>query len=350
MPSASPRSGPVCVVVPLYNKAAYVRRALESISAQSFAGFEVVVVDDGSTDGGGDIVHAYGDSRVRLVRQDNQGEGAARNRGIGESPGDVIAMLDADDEWDPRFLETIVALRRRYPEAGLLATGYRSRYRGGFTLETSVPGCDDGCLIHDYFAKAARAAVVWSSAQAVPRGVYDRVGLYGRDPVGTDSDMWGRIALRYPIACSSRTLATYHHEIVGYRMLTHFERWMVFPPFVHTARAAVARGEVQERDVPALSRYLNALLLQYVQRVVAARDRRELRRTLREEFDREGGLRRTRAVLRAASATLPLGVLAFGLRARSSRWAWMAGLGGDRELVRRAARTAGSAPPTRRTS
>lgn len=334
--------GRVSVVVPLYNKAGYVRRALDSVCAQSFADFEVVVVDDGSTDGSGDVVHAHPDPRVRLVRQDNQGEGGARNRGIAESTGELIAMLDADDEWDPPFLETVLDLRRRFPEAGLLATGYRSRYRGGFTLETRVPGCDEGGLLHDYFAMAARAAVVWSSAQAVPRGVYARVGPFGGDLIGTDSDMWGRIALSHPVACSSRTRATYHHEIVGYRMLSHHQREGVFPPFVRSAREAMTRGEVAADQVPGLRRYLNVLLLQYMHRLVAARDRRELRRTLREEFYRDGGLDQTLAILRAASAALPLGVLAAGLRVRSSRWAWRAGLGGDRELVRRVAEEAGA--------
>jgi glycosyltransferase involved in cell wall biosynthesis len=325
----------VSVVVPLFNKAAYVRRALDSVSQQSLDDFEVVVVDDGSTDGSADVVRGCHDPRVRLIRQDNQGEGAARNRGVAETSGALIAMLDADDEWDPPFLETIVDLWRRFPEAGLLATAYRSRFRGGFTLETRIPGCDEGCLVRDYFAKAARASVVWSSAQAIPRTVFARVGVFGRDTVGVDSDMWGRIALRYPIAYSSRTLATYSNDIDGERMVVRFQRRPVFPPFVRSARAALARGEVGGEDEAALRRYLNVLLLQYVHRVVAVRDRRELRRTLREEFYRECGWDGTLAALRAASV-LPLDLLHGALRVRSSRWGWRTGLVGDRELVRRA--------------
>ena len=97
------------VVVPLFNKADYVSRALASISSQTFADFEVIVVDDGSTDGGPEIVASHRDSRVRLVSRQNSGPGAARNRGIEQSRGILLAFLDADDEWLPHYLEASVA-------------------------------------------------------------------------------------------------------------------------------------------------------------------------------------------------------------------------------------------------
>jgi glycosyltransferase involved in cell wall biosynthesis len=325
----------VSVVVPLFDKAPYVSRALRSISAQSFQAFEVVVVDDGSTDGGADAARAHADPRVRLVRQDHSGEGAARNRGLAETTGALVAMLDADDTWDPEFLETIVGLWRRFPEAGLLATAYRSRYRGGLTLETGLTGCDEGCLVRDYFARSARAPLVWSSAQAIPRRVFGEVGPFATDPIGIDSDMWGRVALRHPVACSSRVRATYHNDVSGYRMVAHHRRRPVFPPFVRSARAALARGEVAPDVDPALRRYLDVLLTRYAHQLVAARDRRELMRTLREDFSPQGrGARR--CLVEAASAILPLPVLEVVIRARLSRWGWRVGLVGDRELVRRA--------------
>jgi glycosyltransferase involved in cell wall biosynthesis len=99
----------VSVIVPLFNKAGYVSRALASISSQTFADFEVIVVDDGSTDGGSEIVARHRDSRVRLVSQQNSGPGAARNRGIEQSRGLLLAFLDADDEWLPHYLEASIA-------------------------------------------------------------------------------------------------------------------------------------------------------------------------------------------------------------------------------------------------
>jgi glycosyltransferase involved in cell wall biosynthesis len=91
----------VSIIIPLYNKAPYVRRALESIAAQSLSDFEVIVIDDGSTDDGAAIVAGYSDARYRLIHQANAGPGAARNTGIAQSRGEFIAFLDADDEWLP---------------------------------------------------------------------------------------------------------------------------------------------------------------------------------------------------------------------------------------------------------
>ena len=89
----------VSIVIPLFNKASYVERALDSIRGQTFNDFEVIVVDDGSTDAGASVVARYSDSRVRLITQSNAGPGPARNAGIAEAIGDLVAFLDADDEW-----------------------------------------------------------------------------------------------------------------------------------------------------------------------------------------------------------------------------------------------------------
>src|SRR5947209_3795753 len=103
----------VSVIIPLYNKAPYVRRTLDSVRAQTFADYEVIVVDDGSTDGGAAVVEGFGDPRFRLIAQPNAGPGAARNRGLAEAGGEFVAFLDADDEWLPTFLERSLALLDR---------------------------------------------------------------------------------------------------------------------------------------------------------------------------------------------------------------------------------------------
>ena len=113
------------VIVPLYNKAPYIVRALDSIVAQTFQDYEVIVVDDGSSDGGGALAAAYPDPRVRVVTQANSGPGAARNRGIAEAQGDLIAFLDSDDEWLPEHLtDGVAGLQRQYPRAASFTAGY----------------------------------------------------------------------------------------------------------------------------------------------------------------------------------------------------------------------------------
>src|SRR4030095_7898994 len=115
----------VSIIVPLYNKAPYVRRALESIAAQSLSDFEVIVIDDGSTDDGAAIVAGYSDARYRLIRQANAGPGAARNTRIAHSPGEFIEFLDADDEWLPSYLEESVRRLEQFgPEVSSVTSGY----------------------------------------------------------------------------------------------------------------------------------------------------------------------------------------------------------------------------------
>lgn len=114
----------ISVVVPLYQKAQTVERALRSILAQQLDAFEVIVVDDGSTDGGGTLAAAVGDPRIRVLTQSNAGPGAARNRGTREARAALVAYLDADDTWDPSYLARLVPLLEANPELALASCAY----------------------------------------------------------------------------------------------------------------------------------------------------------------------------------------------------------------------------------
>lgn len=99
--------------MPLYNNRNEVERALRSIAAQTVSGYEVIVVNDGSTDDGEKVVRGMNNPHVRIINQENKGVSAARNRGVGEAENDLVAFLDADDEWNPDFLETIVRMYKK---------------------------------------------------------------------------------------------------------------------------------------------------------------------------------------------------------------------------------------------
>jgi hypothetical protein len=175
--------------------------------------FEVIVIDDGSTDGGGEIIREMTDPRIRLIVQENAGVAAARNRGIHEALSESIAFLDADDEWEPCFLETVAGLRDRYPDAGIYATAYRyfkaeTSWRPRFLHCIERP---QGGLLEDYFRAATAQPPVWTSAVMIPKRVFGEVGGF---PVGVktgeDRHMWARIALRYHVAWSPVEGAVYH--------------------------------------------------------------------------------------------------------------------------------------------
>lgn len=203
----------VSVVIPLFNKRRHIQRAIDSVLAQSVSDFELVVVNDGSTDGGDYLVSTIKDPRVRLTAQSNAGVGAARNCGVQQASSELVAFLDADDEWSPDFLKTVIGLYRRFPEAGMFATAYRFSH-GRRTWHPHFVDCPDrphGDLLPDYFSSAIGPAPVSASSVMIPKQVFHRTGLF---PIefsrGEDLHMWARIALRYRVAWSPVVCAIYH--------------------------------------------------------------------------------------------------------------------------------------------
>jgi len=208
----------ISVVIPLYNKVNHIKRALDSVLAQTYQDFEVIVVNDGSTDGSEKVVEQYTDLRIRLINQENAGESAARNRGIAESKGDLIAFLDADDEWLPEHLETIFRLSRNYPDCGMYATGRIAHKQSGDKVKlkySGIPPAPWEGVIPNYFR--VNPPPVCASNSAIWRRVFEDVGYFPvyqysyrgwqyRNQVGEpsgDVDMWCRIALKYRVAFST---------------------------------------------------------------------------------------------------------------------------------------------------
>jgi glycosyltransferase involved in cell wall biosynthesis len=206
----------VSVVVPLYNKGAYIQRCLDSITAQIFQDFEIIVVDDGSTDEGPDIVSKYGDSRLRLVRQPNMGPGAARNRGMRESSGGLIAFLDADDEWLPGFLETCVTVLRANPDCALAITAWyegvnrKKMLRRGIVEGTWAVGTNTS-------AKELRLVVdSFNSSMVLARReiVHKYGGFYSNKhcTYGEDTYLWLQVLLNHKVYRVLQPLVWFHVE------------------------------------------------------------------------------------------------------------------------------------------
>ncbi len=118
------------IVIPLYNKGSTIRRAILSVLTQTYPHFELIIVDDGSTDQSFESACAVDDPRIRIIRQENGGVSAARNRGIKEATYEWIAFLDADDEWKRGFLEGILDLMHSYTSCGVYASYYEMVFGG----------------------------------------------------------------------------------------------------------------------------------------------------------------------------------------------------------------------------
>jgi glycosyltransferase involved in cell wall biosynthesis len=277
----------ISVVIPLFNKASTVRRCVASVLSQIRPADEIVIVDDGSTDGGGNVVTELHSPQVRLRRQDRAGVSAARNRGIHESAGEVIAFLDADDEWKPDFLTEIERLSQCYPGAGALAVAYVfARDKGPSLAEPAFsPLLPREGRVDNYFGAATGWAIpLCSSAIAVRRSTFDEVGYFAVGAAwGEDAEMWARIYLRYPIAYSAERLALYHISASNRATSRVDPRPMM--PVVKTLEQALREGRIRPEEASDAERYICQAVSNTVQanilyghRAFAAEQLKSLRR------------------------------------------------------------------------
>ena len=209
------------VIIPLYNKAPYIQRALESVLTQTYTNFEVVVVDDGSSDGGEVIVSNINHHKIHLISQKNAGVSAARNKGASKSKNEYLAFLDGDDTWEPNFLLELVKLITNFPNAGIYGTSNSFIYPNGKKVAEDFSylfnGKEQG-LLEDYFGLFAKIqkSPFSNSNLCIPKKIYQEFGGYKMGVKLTeDSDLWCRIALKYDVAFSIKPLANYYLDISG---------------------------------------------------------------------------------------------------------------------------------------
>lgn len=202
------------VVVTVWNKRHTLRRTVQLALAQSFDRFELIVVDDGSTDGSLASLAGIQDPRLRFVSQANAGPGAARNRGIAEARHEWIAFLDGDDLWHPDHLAELDRIRRRHPDAVLIGTAFvDSDRRGRFDW----PEDEEGTIeLICYFNRVGRGEkTFFTSSAAARRAVLRDLGGFADFPRGEDTDLWVRIALTHPVVRSTRATVVYLHGTAG---------------------------------------------------------------------------------------------------------------------------------------
>ena len=201
------------VVIPLYNKEKYIRQAIESILAQSFRDFEILIIDDGSTDESLKIATEFNES-IRVIKHDrNRGLSAARNTGIREAKGDFVVFLDADDYWKPEFLEAIARLTKQFAQASLFATAYEEVYPN-HTIKPKVMlnhvTENQDILITDYFVRNLGQPLYNHSSLAVRRSFFEQIGGYDQSLTFSEDVEFGvRANLASPLAFCTKPLSCY---------------------------------------------------------------------------------------------------------------------------------------------
>lgn len=205
----------ISVVIPLYNKAAHIVDAMNSIVSQQYAASEIVIVDDGSTDNGADIAQTHArqiDIPVKIVRQANQGVSVARNKGVEASSSEYIAFLDADDTWLPLFLDEMVNLIMQYPNAGFYGSRYQCIAEEGQYFDANINmdliaknGFNpNGMLLSNYFEVASEGDLPFMvSSSVVTKALFNEVGGFpAGEKIGEDQDFFANCALEGDIAYS----------------------------------------------------------------------------------------------------------------------------------------------------
>ncbi len=194
-PVDTPAKPRVSVVLPTYNRGWILEQAVESVLGQDYAHLELIVVDDGSTDGTSGLLSRFGD-RITVIRQPNRGVSAARNTGIRAAAGELIALLDSDDTWLPGKVAAQVSFFANHPDA-LVCQTEEVWIRNGVRVNPGKRHRKESGMI---FERSLALCLVSPSAVMMKSSLLDQVGLFDESlPACEDYDLWLRIAWKYPI-------------------------------------------------------------------------------------------------------------------------------------------------------
>ncbi len=204
----------VSVIIPTHNFAEYISESIDSVLAQTYRGFEIIIVDDGSTDNTKEVVEKWGQSdKVRYFYQENKGPGAARNRGIKESKGDYIAFLDADDLWLPEKLKKQMDKFNQSPELGFIHTDYVLFNENG-TMQNRKFGIKSKKNLSGHiFPYLLRECFVRTSTVMLRKECFEKIGFFEEAYLSEDYDFLLRLSKEYQAGYVDETMAKCREHI-----------------------------------------------------------------------------------------------------------------------------------------
>lgn len=208
------------VIIPLYNKASYVSKAIESVLSQTYPSFELVIMDDGSKDDSFEVAlnAIRGHNRCHIYKQKNAGVSMARNNAVSHSQGDYLCFLDADDWWDPDFLMEMSKLIEEYPNAGIYGTSYvivnETKHKTRVSPIGIEPSFERGYINYCQVYAKTLAMPLWTGAVCMPRKVFDEMGGFPKGiKMGEDFLLWIHVAMKYKVALLNKPLAYYNQDV-----------------------------------------------------------------------------------------------------------------------------------------
>lgn len=241
------------VIIPLYNKEKDIQKTLSSVLEQSFSDFEIIIVNDGSTDNSEEIVKSINDSRIHLYSEENKGVSASRNFGVDKSNSNYIAFLDADDYWYPNHLKNLFSLIEKYPNHSWYATAYEKKLNENLMTPMVSPIVSKGNNwmgeIDNFFENSYIDSLINSSSVCFAKDFYKTLkGFNISITHGEDTDLWIRAALKSPIIFSNK--------ITVRNNLNSFNRSSKIPSHKRK-RFHINDFEEAEKSTPSLKKYLD---------------------------------------------------------------------------------------------
>ena len=201
------------IIIPLYNKENFIENTLKSVLNQNFKDFEVIIVNDGSTDLSEEKVFLFNDSRIHYYQKKNEGVSAARNYGIEKAKSDYIAFIDADDYWYQGFLDEMFKNINCCPELKVFSAAIEiETSKSVIAADYSIKKTADFEVVN-YFTASTKRTVLCSSSAVFHKMVFEQIGQFNTKlKSGEDTDLWIRIGLIYPIHFSWKILARYVYD------------------------------------------------------------------------------------------------------------------------------------------
>ena len=215
------------IIIPLYNKEKFIQTTLTSVLEQTFQNFEIIIVNDGSTDGSLTILEQFSDDRLKIIHQKNQGVSTARNKGVKQAKATYIALLDADDIWYPNHLEELHKSIVKYPEAALFCNAYQQKLSSNM-LQNAIYNLEkknDIQIVKDYFKASLIHSIAWTSAVAFNKEKFEELGGFQPHIIsGQDSDLWIRFALHTTIVFNPAYTCCYDKTVPNSLFKKHLRK------------------------------------------------------------------------------------------------------------------------------
>lgn len=202
------------VVIPLYNKEKFIVKTLKSVLQQTVSDFEIIIIDDASTDESLKKIATFNDDRIQLFSQENAGPSAARNHGIEKASGDFIALLDADDYWEENHLQALKDSIEKFPKAGLYCNNFNINFDDSYIKKSQFNFSFDTEIIEipDFFMASSFGFVASSSSVAFRKKDFIALGEYPTAiKSGEDTDLWIRFGLHHKVVFNPTITMHYNH-------------------------------------------------------------------------------------------------------------------------------------------